>query len=211
MKKHLVWLFAVPLLGACDLEGGLGACNYQEDFSDAISATGIATLRVLGERGDLRIEGRPGLNQVRVFATACSSSRRTVDDIDFALFRNGGTIELETLVPNRDNAHIDILVEVPEDFAAAIYHDEGDIDVQDIDFVYIDDESGHIDVSNILFDVEIVDGSGNIDIFDVDGSVEIEDESGDIDVEDIGGDFYVYFDTSGSISYRNVRGRVDIP
>jgi hypothetical protein len=212
MKKHLVWLCAVPLLGACDLDlDDLGGCSVQEDFSDAISATGMTTLRVLAERGDLRIEGRPGLTQVRVFATACSSSSRTIDDIDFSLFRNGATVELETFVPNNDNAHLDILVEVPEDFAAAIYHDDGDIEVQDIDFVYIDDESGHIDISNILFDVEILDGSGNIDIFDVDGSVEIEDESGDIDVDDIGGDFSVFFDTSGAIRYRNVRGRVQIP
>jgi DUF4097 and DUF4098 domain-containing protein YvlB len=134
-----------------------------------------------------------------------------VDDIDFVLYRNGSTVELETDVPLRDNAHLDLVIEMPEDMAAAIFHEAGDINVQDIDFVYIDDESGNIDIRDIFFDVEIVDGSGHIDIFNVDGSVEIDDESGDIDVDDIGGDFYVYYDGSGSIRYRNVRGRVDIP
>lgn len=212
MKKHLVWLCALPLLGGCDLEwDDLGGCTYEEEFSDAISAVGMSTLRVLAEDGDLRIQGRPGLTQVRVFATACSSSSRTVDDIDFILYRNGSNVELETDVPLRDNAHLDLVVEVPEEMAAAIYHDAGDIEVYDIDYVYIDDESGNIDIRNIFFDVEIVDGSGHIDIFNVDGSVEIDDESGDIDVNDIGGDFSVFFDSSGSIRHSNVRGRVLLP
>ncbi|HET9441478.1 MAG TPA: DUF4097 family beta strand repeat-containing protein [Longimicrobiales bacterium] len=212
MKKHLVWLAALPLLGGCDLAlGDLGGCSYEDEFSDAISASGMTTLRVLAEDGNLRIEGRPGLSQVRVYATACSSSSRTVDDIDFFLSRNGSTVELETDVPLNDNAHLDLVIEVPEDMAVAIYHEAGNIDVRDVDFVYIDDESGHIDISNILFDVEIVDGSGDIDIFNVDGSVEIEDGSGDIDVDDIGGDFTVFYDSSGSIRHRNVRGRVYLP
>lgn len=212
MKKHLVWLCAVPMLGACDLDfDDLGGCSYEENFSDAISATGMTTLRVLAEDGDLEVVGRPGLNQVRVFATACSSSSRTVDDIDFVLYRNGSTVELETDVPLRDNAHLDIVVEVPEDMAAVIYHDAGDIDVRDIDYVYIDDESGNINIRNIFFDVEIIDGSGHIDVFNVDGTVEIDDGSGDIDVDDVGGDFAVYFDSSGSIRHRNVRGRVLLP
>jgi hypothetical protein len=212
MKKHLVWLCTLPLLGGCDLElGDLGGCTYEENFSDAISATGMTTLRVLADDGELEIIGRPGLNQVRVFATACSSSSRTVDDIDFVLFRNGATVELETDVPLRDNAHLDIVVEMPEDMAATIFHDAGDIRVEDIDYVYIDDASGDIDIRDIFFDVEILDGSGHINVFNVDGSVEIDDESGDIDVDDIGGDFSVYFDSSGQIRHRNVRGRVLLP
>jgi hypothetical protein len=211
MKKQLVWMLALPLLSGCDDVFGLGGCSYDQDFSDAISANGMTTLRVLADRGELEIIGRPGLNQVRVFATACASDSRTVDDIDFNLFVSGSTIELETFVPNRDNAHINLTVEMPELMAAAIFHDDGDIDVRDIDLVFIDDESGHINVRNIFFDVEIRDGSGNIDIFNVDGDVDIDDGSGDIDVEDVEGDLLVRYDESGSIRYRNVRGFIDIP
>jgi hypothetical protein len=211
MKKHLVWLLALPL-AACDVDlDGLGGCSYDEEFSDAISAAGMNTLRVLSDDGDVQVVGRPGLNTVRVFATACSSDRSTVGDIDFELFRSGTTVEIETIVPNRDNAHLDLVIEVPEDMAVVLYNDAGDIEVRDVDLVYIDDESGHIDVRNIFFDVEIVDESGDIDVFNVDGSVDIDDGSGDIDVEDVGGDLFVRFDSSGSIRYRNVRGIVDIP
>ncbi len=212
MKKHLVWLVAVPLLAGCDLDlDGLGGCTYDEDFSDAISASGMTALRVLADDGNLEVIGRPGLSQVRVYATACSSSSRTVDDIDFVLYRNGDIVEVETNVPRIDNAHLNLTIEIPETMAAALYHEAGNIDVRDIDVLYIDDESGHIEVRNIFFDVEIVDGSGDIDIFSVNGDVEIDDGSGDIDVDDIGGDFRVFYDGSGSIRYRNVRGIVDIP
>ena len=203
---------ALPLMGACDVDlNGLGGCTYDEEFSDAISAIGMTTLRVLADDGDIEIVGRPDISTVRVYATACANDRSTLDDIEFDLFRNGATIELETLVPARDNAHLDLVIEVPEDLAVALYSEDGDIDVRDVDFVYIDDESGHISVRNVFYDVEIVDESGNIDILNVDGSVDIDDGSGDIDVDDVGGDFLVRFDSSGSIRYRNVRGVVDIP
>jgi hypothetical protein len=212
MKKHLVWLLAAPLIAGCDLDvDGLGGCRYEDNFSDAISAVGMSTLRVLAGDGELRIVGRPGLTQVRVFATACSSSDRTLDDIDFQLYRNGSAVELETDVPFNDNAHLDLLIEVPEQMAAAIYHDAGDIEVSDIDYVYIDDESGNIDIRNIYFDVEILDESGHIDIVDVGGTVEIDDGSGDIDVQDVGGDLIVWYDGSGALRYRNVFGQVQIP
>jgi hypothetical protein len=212
MKKHLVWLMALPLVGACDVDlNGLGGCTYDEELSDAISAIGMTTLRVLADDGDIEIVGRPDISTVRVYATACANDRSTLGDIEFDLFRNGATIELETLVPARDNAHLDLVIEVPEELAVALYSEDGDIDVRDVDFVYIDDESGHISVRNVFFDVEIVDESGDIDILNVDGSVDIDDGSGDIEVDDVGGDFLVRFDSSGSIRYRNVRGIVDIP
>lgn len=212
MKRQLVWLLATPLIASCDLNvNGLGGCRYEENFSDAVSAVGMSTLRVLAGDGDLRIEGRPGLTQVRVFATACASSSRTVDDIDFLLYRSGSTVELETDIPFSDNAHLDLVIEVPEEMAAAIYHEAGNIDVSDIDYVFIDDESGNIDIRRIYFDVEILDESGHIDVIDVGGTVEIEDGSGDIDVEDVGGDLIVWYDSSGAIRYRNIFGQVRLP
>lgn len=211
MKKHLVWLLTVPLLAGCDLDFGLGSCEYDRDYSDAVSASGMTTLRVFADDGDLDIVGRRGLNQVRVRAEACSSDRRTVDDVDFRLFRSGSTVELESIVPHRDDAHMNLVVEVPEDMSVIVYHEAGNVDVRNVDYVYIDDQSGHIDVRNVFFDVEIIDGSGNIFVSNVGGSVEIDDGSGDIEVENVDGDLWVRYDQSGSIRYRNIRGIVDIP
>lgn len=212
MKKHLVWLLTVPLLAGCDLDfNGLGGCSYDRDYTDVVSASGMITLRVFADDGDLEVIGRRGLNEVRVRAEACASDRRTVDDVDFRLFRSGSTVELESMVPHRDNAHMNFVVEVPEDMEVVIYHEQGNIDVRNVDYVYIDDQAGHIDVRNVYFDVEIIDGSGHIYVNNVGGSVEIDDGSGDIEVEDVGGDLWVRYDQSGSIRYRNIRGIVDIP
>jgi hypothetical protein len=212
MKKQLVWLLAVPLLAGCDLDlTGLGSCDYDDTWTESISASGISSLRVMADAGHLRIEGRAGTNTIRVRATACSDDRYTLDEIDFDVFHAGTELELETFVPRRDQSRLDLVIEVPADLAAAIYHAEGDIEVRNIDVVFIDDESGHIEVENIRFDVDIEDESGNMDIFLVGGDVTIDDGSGDIDVDDVLGDLVVLFDSSGSIRHRNVRGRVDLP
>ncbi|HEY8508729.1 MAG TPA: hypothetical protein VIL32_10250, partial [Steroidobacteraceae bacterium] len=108
-------------------------------------------------------------------------------------------------------AHLNLVIEVPQHLAVAVYHEAGDIDIRNVDFALVDDGSGHIDIRNVATDVEIYDGSGHIYVYDVGGSVEIEDGSGDIEVDDVGGDLWVRSDGSGQIRYRNVRGRVDLP
>lgn len=195
MRRHLVWLLTVPLLAGCDLElSGLdGACEYEREFYDETGAFDLTTLRILADAGELSIEGRSDLDEVRIHARACASDRFVVDDIDFDFFHSGSTLDIETYVPNHSRAHLDIAIEMPFDMAAEIYHGEGDVFVRDIDVVFIDDESGDIDVRRIFYDVDIIDGSGNID------------------VEDVGGDLIVRADRSGRIDYRNVRGQVYLP
>ena len=203
---------ALPLLAGCDLDlSGLGSCDEEESWTESISASGITSLRVLAEAGHLRVEGRSGTNSIRVRATACANSRTTLDDTYFDLFVRGSIAELETDVPRRDNARLDLVVEVPVRLAAVIYHAEGDLEVSNVEVVFIDDEEGNIDVDNIVFDVDIEDGSGHINIARVGGDVTIDDGSGNIDVEDVDGDLIVYYNSSGSITHRNVRGRVQLP
>jgi hypothetical protein len=202
---------ALPLAG-CDLDlTGLGSCEYDETWTESVSASGIFAMRVLADQGDLRIEGRPGISTIRVRATACANNRNTVDEVDFDLFFSGTEVEVESFAPRRDGARIDLVIEVPEDMAVAIYHDDGNIEVRDVDVVFIDDDSGNIELQNIRFDVDIEDESGNIDVFDVGGDVVIEDGSGDIDVDTVFGDLVVLFDSSGQVRHRNVQGRVDLP
>lgn len=77
--------------------------------------------------------------------------------------------------------------------------------------VDIEDGSGQIMLRNVNGAIDIDDGSGGIDIVVARSSIRISDSSGSIDVQDVHGDFIVDNDASGSISYDNVRGRVDIP
>lgn len=193
--RRLACLIAVVGLAGCDLDlDGLGGCSDPREFSDEISATGLTALLADVEAGDLRVVGRPGINEVRVHARACSNDHRTTDDLDFQLYRSGDAAQLTAFMPTRDNARMDLTIEVPIDFAVEIYDTSGHIDVNDVYFVWINDLSGDIDIRSIETDV-IID----------------EDGSGDIDVEDVGGDFFVGYDSSGSIRHRDVRGRVQLP
>ncbi|MGQ0561032.1 MAG: hypothetical protein ACT443_04065 [Gemmatimonadota bacterium] len=192
--KRVAGLIALAALGGCDLDLSGLTCSEPRNFSDEISASALNALLVDAQEGHVRIEGRSGINEVRVHGTACSRAERTTDQIDFQLYRSGGEARVITDVPGYDDAELDLVIEVPSDFDVNVYDGSGDIDIEDVYSVWVNDGAGHIDVFRVETDV-IVD----------------EDGSGNIDVDDVGGDFFVRYDGSGSINYRNVRGRVQLP
>ena len=191
--KQFAWLGVVAVLSGCDIVD-LASCNDSDQFSDAISATGLTTLLADTEDGNIRIQGRSGINEVRVSARACSNDSRTTREIDFDLFRSNGAARLTSFVPSYDNARLDLTIEVPLDFDVDIFAGSGDLDISDVFAAFITDGSGDIDITDIEEDV-IID----------------EDGSGNIDVDDVGGDLIVRIDRSGSIHYSNVRGTVQVP
>lgn len=191
--RRLAMVLGVAVLAGCDVTD-FGDCDSPREFIDEISASGLTALIVEAEPGDLRVVGRSGFNSVRVRARACASNRRTRDEIDFDLFQSDGAARLISYVPSYDHAWLDLVVEVPIDFDVDVYHEEGDVEVEDVYSVWIRDTFGHIDVFDIDTDV-IID----------------EDGSGDIDVSDIGGDLIVRYDRSGRITYRNIGGGVFLP
>jgi hypothetical protein len=192
--KRFACLILLAGVAGCDLDLADLGCGNARTFTDEISATGLTGLLADAQEGNLRIEGRSGINEIRVRGTACSSNDRTTDEVDFELYRADGEARVVTDVPDYDNARLDLVIEVPTDFDVSVFDLSGDIDIEDVFSVWVDDGSGHIDVSNVELDV----------IIDSDGS-------GNIDVQDVGGDFFVRRDGSGSIDYRNVRGRVQLP
>lgn len=192
--KRIWGLLTVTLLGGCDLDLSGLACTDGRDFYDEISATSLNALLIDADDGDIRIEGRTGINEIRVRAEACSNDDRTTDDVDFQLYRSGGEARLITDVPRYDNARLDLVIEVPADFLIDMYDEDGDIEIDGVRSVFLSDGSGHIDIADIAGDV-IID----------------EDGSGNIDVRNVGGDFVVRRDGSGRIEHRNVQGRVLLP
>jgi hypothetical protein len=206
MKRHFVWL--APLLFAgCDLDiTGLGSCDFDRDFSEVIGASGADVVRVLAEAGDLRVQGRAGATDVRVYGTACADNRRDLDDIEVVVQRVGGAIRVLTLVPAGAgiDAHADLVVEVPEWMLVDIDHQEGRIDVSNVAGVSIFDDSGDIFVSDVFGDVDINDDSGDIQLRNIDGDVWMLDDSGLIDVRGVGGEVAVEEDGSGDLFVRDV-------
>ncbi len=198
---------------------------------DAGSATRV---RVRTRAGSLRIEGRPGLDQVRASGTAYAGSVSDLDRVTISATRVGTdlVIETDTGAGWRDGwGRLDLLLEVPDSLPLEVDDGSGGIEIYDVAAVELRDGSGGIDIDRVAGDVRVVDGSGGIDIRAVRGTVVIEDDgsgsieitdvgqdvivendgSGGITVAEVGGDFVVDRDGSGGVRHRGVRGRVDVP
>jgi len=209
MKAWLLPL--VPLLLAgCDLDvNDVGPCNERRDFNRIVDVGSALETRIVSDNGFVRVVGRSNIDEVRVVGRACARNRRDLDDVEMVAQRMDGYVRVLGLVARggRD-ARIDLTVEVPDWMLVEIEALRGDVDVDRVSGLIVINEWGDIDVSDVFGDVEIEDGSGHIDVRHVDGDVWIWDESGDIYVEDVLGDLNIQDDTSGRLTYRNIRGVV---
>lgn len=210
-----------------------GDCAFQVERRVSVEASASDLLRLSAGSGELRVEGRAGLDRVQAVGRVCASEEEYLDDLRITLERRGGDVALATHYPHQgrrgswrgnDYARIDLMVEVPLNMAVdledssggmeisgtgelRIDDSSGEIDVHDVNgAVRIDDSSGGIDVRGISGDVEVDDGSGGIDLSDIGGSVRLRDGSGSINAVAVQGNVVVDDDGSGSISVRDVRG-----
>lgn len=195
----------------------LDDCRHEAERRVSIAVDGADLLRVESGSGLLRVDGRPGLTDVRAVARLCASERDYLDDMNVTLERRGGTLELRTHYPeNRDRvrwgedyARIELVVEAPQGFGADVTDGSGEMELNDLGPVTIDDGSGEIRVARAAGDVRIEDGSGSIDLRDIRGSVEIEDGSGGVEIDGVTG-LVDLRDGSGGISIRNVGADVHV-
>jgi DUF4097 and DUF4098 domain-containing protein YvlB len=149
-----------------------------------------------------------------------------------SLFRSRHAhIDLEVRVPKKMDLDIDDgsgYIKI-SDIGGNIQLDDGSgsIEVRDVEGnVEIDDGSGSIDLENIGGNVKVEDGSGSIEldkaggdvsiddnsgsisVYRVKGSVEVDDGSGGIVIDGVDKDVYIKRAGSGSLSIRNVKGKV---
>ncbi|HSL72646.1 MAG TPA: hypothetical protein VK864_20515 [Longimicrobiales bacterium] len=206
MKRYLVWLLPLALAG-CDLDlTGLGSCEYDREFDDWLGVSGTDNVRVIAEAGDLRVQGRRGLTQVRVHARVCAEDLSDLDDAEVIIERVGSTISVLSLAPGRSvsRGRVDLWLEVPDWMLVGVDHEAGDIEVVDVAGASIYDDSGDIRLDRILGDVEINDGSGDLWLDEIAGDVWLFDESGSIDVREVSGGVEVAVDGSGDLWIRDV-------
>lgn len=222
-----VTLVCASLLVGCDAV----ICDETAERTATAPASGIDTVRVIAEAGDLDIEGKPSLTEISADGTACAANTGDLDEIQFEVSTSGSEIVIEARTPG-SSSQFDVRIDVPDSVLVEIDDGSGNIRVRDVAAVRIIDGSGDVDVAGISLDLVVnddgsgdldlravtgsvdvnIDGSGDITIAEVDGDVRIgTDGSGSIDVSGVGGDFTVGDDGSGAISYRDVAGSVDIP
>ncbi|HUH14018.1 MAG TPA: DUF4097 family beta strand repeat-containing protein [Longimicrobiales bacterium] len=203
---------ARAVLGA--VPPALDECRHEAERMLQQGAGGSDRLFLESGSGAVRVDGRPGLEQVRVVARLCASEESYLEHMDVTLERQGSTLELRTHYPERrerarwgnDYARLDLVVEVPGGMDADVEDGSGALELNGLGSLRIDDGSGDIAVQGAR-DVRIVDGSGGIRVREARGDVEIDDGSGEIDVDGVEGNVTV-IDGSGSISVRRVSGDV---
>ncbi len=212
------------------LVGHSAACAYQVERRVSVPADATLTLRLTAGSGELHVQGREGLTEVRAVGTACASDRDDLDRLQLSAQRTEGAVVLETRYPHGIRlggdhvARIDLTVEVPMGMAADIEDSSGSMDVAGTGSLKIQDGSGSMSVHDIRGPVSIEDGSGGIEVAQVTGSLDVQDGSGGISVRDVtgrvrlgdgsggidvkgaGSDVVVENDGSGSISVSDVRG-----
>ncbi|MGH7504806.1 MAG: hypothetical protein ACRELX_04115 [Longimicrobiales bacterium] len=211
-------------------------CRYEAERDGTVAVADARLLVVEAGAGSLHVEGRTDARNVQIRGRACASDRELLEQLDFDAARRGDAIEVITREVDSDGgwrgrryARLDLVIELPAGFAAAIHDGSGELLLRDLGETMVEDGSGEIHISDIAGPLELDDGSGELTIRDVDGDVAIEDGSGEIDitgvagtvriddasgsivVDDIGGSFVVTSDGSGSIRHSGVRGTVDVP
>lgn len=213
----LLALAAAWILTGCSVEvsGSIADnCRFQQDRSATVAVGDAKTLSVIARAGSLRVEGRSGLNEVRVHGTACANTENLVNRVDLRAEKAGDVVRVEAIVPSASfgtSPTLDLIIEVPETMVARIDDASGEIEVLRIAGVEVEDSSGSMDLAEITGPIRINDDSGDIEIRDAGGTVVVrEDGSGSIRIDGVKADVQIDRDDSGDIDITDVTGSVTI-
>ena len=218
-SARLLALSGVFVVAASFIPGKARAQNRDEAPRNAtVPVSGARVVRIDAAAGLLRVEGRDGLNEVRVRGTARVEGRGRLSDIKLIAERRGDEIFIKADIPEHESdgwrdsyMALDLVIEVPRTMRLDVDDGSGAAEFLNTGGLTLDDGSGTILVRGMRGNLEIDDGSGEIEIDGVNGSVRINDGSGEIEARNVTGDFIVADDGSGSIRVSDVGGtmRVD--
>lgn len=232
--RHTAIAAAVMLLAAGSaLADWDDDCKYTAPRNLTTPSAGVTKVVIHAESGSLQVDGTPGVTQVTVKGTACTSDDDFLDRIRLTARRQGSELHIEADIPDKTvlfgffQARLDFAVTLPAGLPVTIDDDSGWIKVTNTGALVIDDDSGSIEIRNVKGNIEIDDDSGEIEIDTVTGDVRISDDSGSLTVKNVTGhveieddsgsisvarvaSLHIRNDDSGSIAVQNVRGDVMI-
>lgn len=227
MQKKLLLPCAALLASGC-----LGEARTVATEERDLAAGSAEALRFEVGDGDLEVLGDPSAEQILV--TVQLRTHRLDEDgddaaraaLDVRLDREGDEAVLAVALEGVDGYFADVLVTLPSGLAVSGRDGSGDVRVEGVARLALDDDSGGVLVRDVpgevLLDdasgdvdlgrtgpVSLVDGTGDLRVVDVQGDVVLVDDSGEIEVTDASGAVDIT-DDSGGIVVRRVGGRVTV-
>ena len=195
--------------------------EYTSPRNADVSIGGAKSIRIEGAAGILKVEGKQGIDQVRVRGTAKSTRKSRLEGIQLIAERRGDEIFIKADMPddrdgfwngrdNWDQMALDLVIEVPSSLPLDVKDGSGEAEFNNTGALDLSDGSGEIRIRGAHGDVRIEDGSGSIIIQGVEGAVRISDGSGEIRGRDVTGNFVVEEDGSGSIDVSGVGGTMRV-
>ncbi len=227
MQMKLPLACAALLASGCLAEARTIATEERD-----LSVGSAEALRFEVGDGDLEVLGDPSAASIAVTVRLRTHSPiGSGDDAARAalvvrLEREGDEAVLVVAVEGADGYFADVLVTLPSGLPVSGRDGSGDVRVEGVASLALDDDSGGVIVRDVagevLLDdasgdvdvrgtgpVALVDGTGDLRVAEVDGDVVLEDESGEIEVTDASGAVDIT-DDSGGIVVRRVAGRVTV-
>ena len=192
--------------------------DYTSPRNADVPVAGARSIRVEAAAGSLKVEGRQGIDQVRVRGTARSTRKNRLDGIKLIAERRGDEIYIKADMPDDrngwrddwDQVALDLVIEVPTSLLLDVHDGSGEAEFNNTGALELEDGSGEIWIRGGRGDVRISDGSGNITIEGVQGSVRVSDGSGNIRARDVTGNVVVEEDGSGDIDVTGVGGTMRV-
>lgn len=193
--------------------------DYTSPRNAEVDARGARSAKIEAAAGILRIEGMPGITQVRVRGTARASRRSRLDDIKLIAERRGDVVFIKADMPENNsgfwnsdnyNQQLDLVIEVPTSLALDVKDGSGEAEFTNTGAINFEDGSGNIGIRGAHGSVRVHDGSGNIIMEGVEGNVTVSDGSGEIRAGNVTGDFTVDSDGSGNIDVAGVGGTMRV-
>ena len=223
------------LLGICLVSTGLQAsdCEFEKNIDQTLDLSGSEQLTVLAAAGELGITGVKDSSSASIRGRVCVSEKEWLEQTQVRT-RDGKQAEIVVDLPDFDGwgeyAYLDLELIVPESISLDVKDSSGDIEIERVGELTLQDSSGDIKITGSSGSLGIRDSSGDIVISDVEGSVTIEsdssgdirgkaieknvlvknDSSGDIRFNDVGQDFVVERDSSGDIYVDKVGGDFNV-
>lgn len=184
--------------------------------SGVVSAEGARVIRVEAHAGTLRIEGRPGLRDVRATGTAIASSCDVLDDIKLVVTRVGDTILVRSNIPEMPSwgwnrhAALDMVLELPNTIALEVGGSGGALAIKTVGKLTVKDGSGDVMIEDVNGPLRISDGAGDLHIRNVRGDVRVEDAAGGLYLRDVQGSVAIDQDGEGDLETSDIAGTVHI-